>query len=86
MAKGEIVHQQQFHLWPKCFQKSSAAMVSTCVGRGQKDKEKGLKPKHILLTESVDSVGGQVQSSEPYMYEAEVNLSYIFIVCLIVCD
>ena len=24
MAKGEIAHHEQFHLWPQCFQKSSA--------------------------------------------------------------
>ena len=28
MAKGEIVHHEQFILLPQCFQKSSAAEVS----------------------------------------------------------
>ena len=28
VAKGEIAHHEQFHLWPQCFQKSSAAIAS----------------------------------------------------------
>ena len=31
MAKGEIAHHEQFHLWPQCFQKSSAAIALKCV-------------------------------------------------------
>ena len=31
MAKGEIAHHEQFHLWPQCFQKSSAAEASESV-------------------------------------------------------
>ena len=28
VAKEEIPYQEQFHLWPQCFQKSSAAIAS----------------------------------------------------------
>ena len=28
VAKGEIAHHEQFHLWPQLFQKSSAAIAS----------------------------------------------------------
>ena len=28
VAKGEVVHHEQYHLWPQCFLKSSAAIVS----------------------------------------------------------
>ena len=27
VAKGEIAHHEQFHLWPQCFQNSSAAIA-----------------------------------------------------------
>ena len=33
MAKGEIAHHKQFHLWQQCFQKSSADIASKCVCR-----------------------------------------------------
>ena len=41
VAKGKIAHHDQFHLWPKCFQKSSAVITSKCESAG----EKGLKTK-----------------------------------------
>ena len=33
VAKGEIVHDEQFQLWLQCFQKLSAAIASKCVYR-----------------------------------------------------
>ena len=36
VAKGEIAHHEQFHLWPQCFQKSSAAISSKCVCRWER--------------------------------------------------
>ena len=38
MAKGEIAHNEQFHLWPQCFQNSSAAIASKCVSRWERVK------------------------------------------------
>ena len=32
VTKGEIAHHEQFLLLPQCFQKSSAADASNCVG------------------------------------------------------
>ena len=36
-AKGEIAHHEQFLLLPHCFQESSAADVSKCVSRWERD-------------------------------------------------
>ena len=33
VAKGEIAHDEQFHFWPQCFQKLSAAIASKYVCR-----------------------------------------------------
>ena len=32
VAKGETANHEQYHLWPQCFQMSSAAIVSKCAG------------------------------------------------------
>ena len=36
VAKGWIAHHEQFHLWPQCFQMSSAAIASKCVCRSER--------------------------------------------------
>ena len=38
VAKAEIAHHEQFHLWPQRFQKSSAAIASECVCRRENVK------------------------------------------------
>ena len=38
MARGEIAHHKQFHLWPQRFQKSSAFFGSKCVCKWERVK------------------------------------------------
>ena len=38
MAKKEIAYHEHFHLWPQCFQKSSAAIVSNVSAGDTYDK------------------------------------------------
>ena len=38
VAKGEIAHHEHFHLWPQCFQKSFAAILSKCVCKWERVK------------------------------------------------
>ena len=48
VAKEEIGHHEQFHLWPQCFKKSSAAIASKCVC-----KWKRVKGVQIVVVASV---------------------------------
>ena len=57
VAKGEIAHHEQFHLWWQCFQKSSAASASNASAGGKGltiSKRKYKKLKMIYKTKAAE--------------------------------
>ena len=54
VAKGEIAHQQQFHLWPQYLQKSSAAIASKCVCRWKSAKYQNIIKRTVVMTKCKD--------------------------------
>ena len=59
MAKGEIAHHEQFHLWPQCFQKSSAAIAAKCVYSRERVNEDEIHTKIIKLDKTVGMINAE---------------------------